>query len=87
MLGIQPVALAMTCFSLKQWTPLHLAAREGHMNTVEFLINNGADINIQDTDEVSRVSDLYSYTLFLCEFGIELESQVLGMSIMPSVIV
>lgn len=46
MLGIQPVALAMTCYSLKQWTPLHIAAREGHMNTVELLINNGADINI-----------------------------------------
>ena len=60
MLGIQPVALAMTCFSLKKWTPLHIAAREGHMNTVELLINNGADINIQDNDEVSRVSDLYS---------------------------
>ena len=65
MLGIQPVALAMTRFSLKQWTPLHLAAREGHMNTVEFLINNGADINIQDNDEVSRVSDFYSCTSIL----------------------
>lgn len=65
MLGIQPVALAMTCFTLKQWTPLHLAAREGHMTTVEFLINNEADINIQDNDEVSRVSDLYSYTSIL----------------------
>ena len=65
MLGIQPVALAMTCFSLKQWTPLHLAARGGHMNTVEFLFNNGADINIQDNDGVSRVSDLYSCTSIL----------------------
>ena len=65
MLGIQPVALAMTCFSLKQWTPLHLAAREGHMTTVEFLINNGADINIQNNDEVSRVSDLYACTSIL----------------------
>ena len=50
---------------LKQWTPLHIAAREGHMNTVELLINNGADINIQDTDGVSRVSDLYSCTSIL----------------------
>ena len=65
MLGIQPVALAMTCYFLKQWTPLHIAAREGHMNTVELLINNGADINIQDTDGVSRVSDLYSCTSIL----------------------
>lgn len=65
MLGIQPVALAVTCYSLKQWTPLHIAAREGHMNTVELLINNGADINIQDTDGVSRVSDLYSCTSIL----------------------
>ena len=47
-------------FSLNQQTPLHLAAREGHMDTVEFLINNGADINIQDNNGVSRVSDLYS---------------------------
>ena len=52
-------------FSLNQQTPLHLAARKGHMNTVELLINNGADINIQDTDGVSRVSDLYSCTSIL----------------------
>ena len=49
-------------FSLNQQTPLHLAAREGHMDTVEFLINNGADINIQDNNGVSRVNDLYACT-------------------------
>ena len=49
-------------FSLNQQTPLHLAAREGHMDTVEFLINNEADINIQDNDGVSRLNDLYACT-------------------------
>ena len=39
-------------FSPNQWTPLHLAAREGHMNTVESLISKGANINI-DNDGVS----------------------------------
>jgi len=26
-------------------TPLHYAAKNGHNNVVEYLINNGADIN------------------------------------------
>ncbi len=32
--------------SEKGMTPLHLAAREGHKDTVEFLITRGADINV-----------------------------------------
>ena len=42
-------------FSLHQRTPLHLAAKEGHTNTVTYLIgyNNGADINTKDMFGVS----------------------------------
>ena len=30
------------------WTPLHLAVQEGHMEVVELLIANGADVNAVD---------------------------------------
>jgi len=30
-------------------TPLHLAAREGHLSVVEYLINQKADINAKTT--------------------------------------
>lgn len=32
------------------WTPLHYAAMEGRANSVQHLINGGADINIKDND-------------------------------------
>ena len=31
-----------------QWTPLHRAALEGEEDTVQLLIEKGADINIKD---------------------------------------
>ena len=33
-------------------TPLHWAAGQGHVDTVQYLIDKGADINIKDVDEV-----------------------------------
>ena len=39
--------------SLYQWTPLHIAARQGHQDIVEYLIGEKASINIEDNDGVS----------------------------------
>ena len=38
--------------SPRQMTPLHWAAGQGHVDTVQYLIDKGADINIKDVDEV-----------------------------------
>ena len=40
-------------FSLNQQTPLHLAAREGHMDTVQLLEGKQANANAQDIRGVS----------------------------------
>ena len=36
-----------------QWTPLHVAAKRGTLATVECLVREGANINIEDGFEVS----------------------------------
>ena len=41
-------------YSPHQWTPLHEAARKGHVDIVRYLVEQGADINIKDEDEVSE---------------------------------
>ena len=38
-----------TTFGLAHWTPLHLAAGDGHANVVEFLLANRADVNVKDS--------------------------------------
>ena len=35
-------------------TPLHWAAREGHVGTITFFLEQGIDINIKDEDGVSE---------------------------------
>ena len=35
-------------------TPLHLAARRGHVDIVRYLVDKGADINIKDENWVSE---------------------------------
>ena len=35
-------------------TPLHLAAESGHVKIVEYLYDQGADINIQDDNGVIK---------------------------------
>ena len=42
-------------FSLNQQTPLHLAAREGHMDTVQLLVSKQANTNTQDIHKVSMI--------------------------------
>ena len=39
-----------------QWTPVHMAAREGYDSTVKFLADNGADINMGDCEEVCEAT-------------------------------
>ena len=34
------------CTVQNQWTPLHLAAQNGHVEVVETLIKSGADISV-----------------------------------------
>jgi len=36
-----------------QWTSLHLAAREGHLDEVKLLLNKGADIHTMNDNGVS----------------------------------
>ena len=38
-------------------TPLHLAAESGHIKIVNYLCDEGADINIQDSDGVILNAD------------------------------
>ena len=40
-------------FSPHQWTPLHLAVRDGRLDEVRLLVDKGADICIKDINGVS----------------------------------
>jgi ankyrin repeat protein len=31
------------------WTPLHLAAKNGHVKAIQILLENGANLNVKDT--------------------------------------
>ena len=60
------VLLCYTCYHLpsvpssnlvsspEQRTPLHCAAKWGHVGAVDYLIQAGADVNIKDDDGVSE---------------------------------
>ena len=41
--------------SLRQITPLHVAAERGHTRIVEYLVDKGAHIDIQDKNGVNLV--------------------------------
>ena len=45
--------LFIVFFSLQQMTDLHLEVKGGHMNTVKYLVDKGASINIKDDHGVS----------------------------------
>lgn len=38
-------------------TPLHWAAKQGYMTIVQCLVEKGAEINIEDGKEVSKIGD------------------------------
>ena len=38
-----------------QMTPLHMAAEKDHSKIVEYLVDEGADVNIQDHNKVKRL--------------------------------
>ena len=62
--------LLLSCLSLHQMTPLHVAAEKGdRLDIVEYLIKNGADINIIDYSGVSETTLLIEhqvpYPLFM----------------------
>jgi len=41
-----------------KWTPLHLAAHQGHLNVVELLVNKKADINAKDNHAFCKYSKI-----------------------------
>ena len=49
------------CYILSphQWSPLHWAAREGHVNTVKCLVENGAEVNSEDYNGVNFTTDCW----------------------------
>ena len=49
-------AITVKCMypSSQQWTPLHFAARKGRKHTAESLVKKGANININDNNEVTK---------------------------------
>ena len=53
-----------------QWTALHMAAREDYKNTVECLVNNGADVNIKNDDGAS----VWEYCIKYCSIQFEYHS-------------
>ena len=49
---VQAVFEICSLLSPHQWTPLHWAAFYGHTDTVHYLTEKGANINIKDDDGV-----------------------------------
>ena len=54
-LGMLPIPDLLYIISLYQMTPLHLAAKGGRGNVVNYLGGNEAIINIQDLDGVKKI--------------------------------
>ena len=48
-------AVLKLCISFYQWTPLHVAAREGYMYTVKSLVEKKANIKLTNKDGVSVI--------------------------------
>ena len=62
------VAIIIYCnfiLSTCQWTPLHIAVREGQEVTVEILVDNEADLKIRDKYGVSVAIPLVMESVML----------------------
>jgi len=44
------------------WTPLHYAARHGHLSVVEYLVNQKADINARDSNGKTALGQASVYS-------------------------
>ena len=58
--NIVTTILQYLSLSLYQLTPLHMAVRDGNEQTLKFIVDNGADIDIKDDSGVSETLVLTS---------------------------
>ena len=53
--------ITLVVYSLQQMTALHFAAESNHIKMVECLLDQGADINVQDENEVILHTNAVDY--------------------------
>ena len=51
--NIITTVLQFLSLSLYQWTPLHMAVKDGNEHTLKFIVDSGAAIDIKDDSGVS----------------------------------
>ena len=66
-------------------TPLHLAAESNHMKIVEYLLDQGANINLQDDNEVilhTIAGDYFQLAdrcYIHCSFSLQFENKIFNL--------
>ena len=69
-------------FSVHQMTPLHLAVESNHIEMVVCLLDQGADINVQDDNEVNLHTNAVDYCELAgtccthCSFSLLFENKI-----------
>ena len=72
-------------FSVHQMTPLHLAVESNHIKMVECFLDQGADINVQDDNEVILHTNAVEYFELAgrcsthCSFSLLFEHMILSL--------
>ena len=64
-----PCSTSFFAYSSHQRTPLHWAAREGHVDIVKYLVDKGGDPNIKDHFGVNEREYTADYKLVLLVRG------------------